>query len=202
MAESTGSGTRSCLMAIGIGCLAVVVLGMACAGTGYVALQRSIPPDPTPVAVEGDCPVEPAEAYLEGRRARAMAVLGPLEDLGGSSESVDEIADLVAEIDVEAMRAGRDEAAAMDVPPCAEGALAAEVALYDLALETIERLRDCDGAICTASVMFRLVTQVEPAIEQLDAAHQALGAELGVEVESLQRIIDDALGDDIRIDIE
>lgn len=202
MAQSGGgSGMRSCLMALGVGCLAVVVLGVACAGTGYIAVQRSIPPEPTPVVVEGDCPTDEVQAFLEGRDERAEAVLASFEGVGGSAQSPEDMAELLADVDMDAMRAARDETAAMDVPPCAVGARDAEVALYDLGIGFVEDLRDCGSGFCMAPVFFRMTTQLPPAIEQLDAAHGALAAEVGIEVESLEEILEDALGGNVNIEV-
>lgn len=185
------------LRRVAVGCLGLVaVIALCTAATFaslYVSSSRLMPPLPeAPVVVEGDCPREAVQAYVQGgRTARMERMMAPMEAFS-SGGSGDRHARLQA-IDIDAMRAERDAVLAEPVPACLEGLRAAEADLADLVINAMAHvqastrdgmgLRGLHGTLAGITAMIR---GVRPRLDRMRAGWAALGERLGIDFEALE----------------
>jgi len=204
-------GGRSLLKWCGIGCGMMVLAVVGCAIVATAAYRAAVPDLPE-VDVSGDCPEDGVRAYFEGRGARIEPLMTALDDAVGE-RSTDgsasaEGSGLQAEVvDLDALRAARGRIEATDVPECARGALAAEVGLFDMAIDVIEERRACAGSpsSCGAAVGWALATELPARVRHLQETAQALGMRAGIDTTEYDRAFEERIEDRrgrVRIDIE
>ena len=168
---------RGCGHWIGIGCLALVVLGMSAVGV-IVAFDRLwMSPGALPeVEVRGQCPHDEVVVFLETSEERFETMSAGLEELNADASGDTSAA--VEAVDVAALRANLDEAAEMEVPPCARQTLAAEIELETFMIDTVEEMWNCrwPRSLCAIGALWTLARGVAPRVDRLHRAREALAA--------------------------
>jgi len=139
---------------------------------GLLALFRFANPESLPeIEVRGECPPEAAEAFLDGFDHRLESVLDAMT-WNGNVMDVSPGTDMA----ISTVRARRNELAAMDVPPCAQEALEAEVELATFVIDTLKQLRRCarPKVLCGAEATWLLSQGVASRLARIRRAHESI----------------------------
>jgi hypothetical protein len=145
---------------------------------------RMAMPEPLPlVTVEGDCPTQEVQAFVDGVEERLETVFAPLEE---AFEGDRPLTDALQDTDIDALIAARDKMADRDVPACAVAILEAELDLMDDAIDILESVQDClvesegGGGTCLPRAMLRVSTSLPRHGRRLSEAYEELADEAGI----------------------
>jgi hypothetical protein len=142
-----------------------------------------------PVEVDGDCPADEVQAFLDGFEDRQEQMLGALEEFDSRSASGSQVGPGGASpeysvVDIEDMRAGIRAVAQTPVPPCCVGALKAEVEFAEFVVEVVGGVQHCrwPKVACAIGAAWRLARGSKPYVDRMvdarDRAAELAGLEL------------------------
>jgi hypothetical protein len=172
-----------CLMQSLAGCGLLAALACGCMFVASLSFRMAMPEPLPPVTVEGDCPTQEVQAFVDGVEERLETVFAPLEE---AFEGDRPLTDALQDTDIDALIAARDKMADRDVPACAEAILEAELDLMDDAIDILESVQNClvesegGGGTCLPRAMLRVSTSLPRHGRRLSEAYEELADEAGI----------------------